>query len=269
MKPATATTIAILALALVSVQARSAILVEMQDREGLSRIYSEGDKGRIEMSASDEFMIVDGKDNTMYMVMPSQRTILDMRDMLSSEAATGNGGETKLKRKGSGPSIAGYGTVEYVITVGDRNCQTVYGSRPAMEKSGMKHILSMFEKMALQAHAMAAQFDMGNDSCTAADTLVSRQLAEIGMPMRVKDEEGTVISEVLRIDANATLPPDAFALPADYERQNMAQMQQQMREQMPAAQEMMKQMQESGNLPPEAIEHMQRMQEMMKQHQQP
>ena len=267
MKPVTATTIAILAL--MSVQAESAVMVEMQDSEGLSRIYSEGGKGRIEMSASDEFMLVDSKENTMYMVMPSQRTILDMRDMLSSEAASGNGGETKLKRNGSGPSIAGYETVEYVITTGDRTCQTVYGSRPAMEKSGMKHILSLFQKMALQAHAMATQFDMGNDPCTAADTLVTRQLAEIGMPMRVKDEEGTVISEVLRIDTNAALPPDAFALPADYEVQNMAQMQQQMREQMPAVQEMMKQMQESGNLPPEAIEQMQRMQEMMKQHQQP
>jgi hypothetical protein len=267
MKPVTATTIAILAL--MSIQAESAVMVEMQDSEGLSRIYSEGGKGRIEMSASDDFMLVDGTENTMYMVMPSQRTILDMGGTLSGEPATGSGGETKLTRNGNGPSIAGYETVEYVITAGDRTCQTVYGSRPAMEESGMKHILSMFQKMALQAHAMATQFGMGNDPCTAADTLVTQQLAEIGMPMRVKDEEGTIISEVLRIDAKATLPPDAFALPADYERQDMAQMQQQMREQMPPIQEMMKQMQESGDLPPEAIEHMQRMQEMMKQHPQP
>ena len=267
MKPVPTTTFALLAL--LSVQAESAMMVEMQDSEGVSRIYSEGGKGRIEMSASGDFMLVDSKENTAYVVMPSERTILDMRDMLNSPTSTGVGGETKLKRKGSGPEIAGYKTVEYLITAGERNCQTVYGSRPAMEKSGMQHIFSVFRKMALQAHAMATQFGMDNDPCTAADTVVTQQAAEIGMPMRVKDEAGTVISEVLRIDTNATLPPDAFALPGDYEVQNMAQMQEQMREQMPPIEDMMKQMQESGNLPPEAMEHMQRMQEMMKQHQQP
>ena len=265
MKPVPATTFALLAL--LSLHAESAVMIEMQDSEGVSRIYSDGQRGRIEMSGRDDFMLIDSKENTAYMVIPSQRTVLDMRDMLNSQATTSNGGKAKLTRQGSGPEIAGYKTVEYLVTAGDRNCQTVYGSRSAMEKSGVEDIVSVFQKMALQAHAMATQFGMGNDPCTAADALVAQQAAEIGMPMRVKDEAGAVISEVLRINTDATLPPDAFGLPDDYEVQNMAQMQQQMREQMPPIEDMMKQMQESGNLPPEAVEHMQRMQEMMKQHQ--
>ena len=77
------------------------------------------------------------------------------------------------------------------------------------------------------------------------------------MPMRVQSANGKLVSEIVRIEKNAKLPPNAFTVPAGYQVEDAGQLMQQM----PDMQEMMQQMPQGGQLPPEAVERLRKMQQ--------
>lgn len=135
----------------------------------------------------------------------------------------------------------------------------------------MGHIFGAMQKMMAQAQSYAKAFNSNTEPCKMADRRITGKIQEIGMPLRAMDKNGALESEVTRIEKNAKLPPGAFSFPNNYEVQNVAQMQrgaqQQMQRQMPQMEQMLKQMQESGNLPPEAMEQLERARKMMQQQQ--
>jgi hypothetical protein len=83
-------------------------------------------------------------------------------------------------------------------------------------------------------------FSPNIDPCQRAATRFSDHAEDIGVPLRVTTGDGQLVSEVVRIEKNARLPPNAFAIPAGYQMQNTGQMMRQV----PNLQDMMQQMQE-------------------------
>lgn len=248
---------------LASADGFSAVMIEMKDSEGMSRIYAEGPEGRMEMASGNEYMVINGKDNTFYLVSPDDKSVMDMSGFLNDAPGTRSGSPVKseLKRRGDGPEIAGYDTVEYEMLANGKSCGVVFGSKDALEK--VNEFAEVFAKMAARGSAMAAQFGVTQDPCIAAADESPEALKKTGFPMRSLDENGALLNEVVRIDTDAKLPANAFTIPPDYARRDMAQMQrdgqQQMQEYMPQMEQMMKQMQESGELPPGAREQMEQM----------
>jgi hypothetical protein len=212
-------------------------------------------------------MVINGEDNTYYLVNPDERSVMDLSGFLNSSAGTGTGSSvtTELKRKGNGPRIAGYDTVEYEMLADDRSCGVIFGSQAALKK--VDEFAEVFSKMAARGSAVASQFGVPQDPCIAAAGQSPEMLKRTGLPLRSLDKNGALQNEVIRIDTNAQLPANAFSVPPDYARQDMAQMQRearhQMQESIPQMEQMMKQMQQSGELPPGAMEQME---QMMKRH---
>jgi hypothetical protein len=98
----------------------------------------------------------------------------------------------------------------------------------------------MMERMASQAQAVANACTSSTDPCQQADHKLGEKVQSVGAPMRVLDPGGALVSEITRIDRNATLPPNAFAVPAGYRVQNASQMLQLL----PGAQQLMQQIQQ-------------------------
>jgi hypothetical protein len=243
--------------------AQAATLMEIRDAQGLTRVYTAGGKSRIEAPDEQGYMVIDSNRRSMIAVMPKERKVLDMSEALDMDAAAppANAPRASFAKKGSGPTVAGYPTTEYGYSMAGKACGTLYTSTQVLKDTDLDQVLETMSRMAEQAGAMAATINTSRDPCQHADSQLVRHVQTIGAPLKVLDNQGRVISEVQRIDKNAALPPDAFAIPAGYEVQNTGRMM----KQMPKIQNMMQQMQESGQLPPEAL---QQMQEMMQQYQQ-
>lgn len=250
----------------------AASLVEIRDQYSVSKIYVEGQKGRMESGDDSGYLLIDG--GNVYSVMPEQQMVMEMSG--SPQGSAAGGGQpvvaAKLIREGSGPKIAGYATDKYRYTANGQSCGTLFTSKAAMQDAGMEHMLATIRKIAQQAGQMAAQFRGGMRPCEMADQQLMERVKDVGMPLRTLDANGQVESEVLRVVKQAKLPPNAFTYPKNFQVRNMAQMQQQaqqqMRSNMPNLEEMMKQMPQDGSLPPQAQEQMRKMQEMMKRYQQ-
>lgn len=251
------------ALLTLSLPGHSAVMIEMKDSQGMSRIYADGARGHMEMSGGNEYMVINGNDNTYYMVSPDEKSVMDMSGFMQNAPASGPKGsvKTELNRKGKGPEIAGYSTIEYDMLANGKHCGVIFGSRDALDE--VNEFAEVFSKMAARGSEMASQFGMPQDPCVAAAAESPEMLKKTGLPMRSLDENGVLQNEVVRIDTHAKLPENAFRIPPDYQRQDMAQMQreaqEQMQQYMPQMEQMMKQMQQSGELPPGAMEQMEQM----------
>jgi hypothetical protein len=85
-------------------------------------------------------------------------------------------------------------------------------------------------------------FTTSSDPCQHADQKLGEKVQSVGAPMRVLDPAGALVSEITRIDRNASLPANAFAIPADYRVQNASQMLQLL----PGVQQFMQQIQQQA-----------------------
>ncbi|MFQ5644912.1 MAG: DUF4412 domain-containing protein [Thiogranum sp.] len=226
--------------------AQAATLVEIRGGGDITKIYQEGAKSRMEMPGERGYMVIDSDEQTMHMVIPGQRMVMDMSDTLKN--APDSTGETSIdiSKQGSGPRIAGYKTTRYSYSADNRNCGTLFTSPEAMQDAGMSEVFEMMERMSSQAESMMSAFKQNADPCERSGSQLTRRLKDIGAPLRVMDAKGTVVSEVLRIDKKAELPANAFVIPADYQVQNTHKMMQGIQRQMqnmPDMQKMMEQMQ--------------------------
>ena len=221
--------------------AQAATLVEVKHAEGLSRLYREGPAARMEMPGERGFVLMDSSRQTLFVVMPEQRMALDLSDTLNSDASRADSPvNATFSKEGGGPTIAGYRTYRYSYTVQGTRCGTVFASKEALEHAGMQDLFAMMERMASQAQAVASAFTSTTDPCQQADHKLGEKVQSVGAPMRVLDPGGAVVSEITRIDRNAALPPNAFAIPAGYRVQNASQM----LELLPGAQQLMQQIQQ-------------------------
>jgi hypothetical protein len=86
---------------------------------------------------------------------------------------------------------------------------------------------------------MMMAFNARTDPCQRAGTRFSEHARDIGIPMRITMGKGQLISEIVRIEKETKLPPNAFTVPDGYQVLNTGQLLQQL----PNVQEMMQQMQ--------------------------
>jgi hypothetical protein len=221
--------------------AQAATLVEVKHTEGVSHIYRDGPAARMEMPGQSSFVVMNTAKQALFVVMPEQQMALDMSDTLKSDAPGAAGGvQATFNKEGGGPTIAGYRTQRYSYTVQGTQCGTVFASPEALEHAGMQELFTMMQRMAGQAQAVLSAFNTSTDPCQQADRRLGDKIQTIGAPMRVLDPRGTVVSEITRIDRNATAPENAFEVPSGYSIQNAAQM----LRMLPNVQQFMQQMQQ-------------------------
>ena len=261
---------------------QAATVIEVQSSNDLATVVTDGQFARMNMSGS-EYVIVDYKKQTVKVVNPQKQEVMLLA---ADKTATGNNGplvRTAINKLGAGIKVAGYPTQKYSYSANGRPCGVIYGSRDVYQQQGIKELLDAMEVMIEQQRAALGGFASLIDDCTLADMNVNDHVKTIGVPMRT-EKNGRVETEIKSIKQDVAIAPDTFVIPASYKTltiqdplkaasQGMAnkppQMQRRNTQNMPPqAQEMMRQMQQSGRLTPEMMEQMRRNQEMMRQYQQ-
>lgn len=227
-------------LALVAFNCQAATLIEVKSPQGQSKVWRDGSMSRMD-TGDGGYVVVDSKAETMLVVMPKQRRVMDMSDLLKgSGPAGGNGIKVAFSKQGSGPAVAGYATTLYSYSADGKACGNVLASPKAMQDSGLQDALDMMQRMATRADALVSAFSSGSDPCQRAGTQLSEHAGRIGAPMRITSPDGRLVSEIVRIDKHASLPPGAFDIPEGYQVVNTGQMMRQL----PNLQNLMQQMQQ-------------------------
>lgn len=216
-----------------SLQANAATLVETEESDtGIQKMWIQGSKMRVDMGASGEYMLVDYSNKKIVIINPAKKEVMDVSDFASGGADVTQGLNVRVKHLGPGPSIAGYATQKYVLSVNGQTCSQTLVSQKALKDANLANLLEAMTR--IDFNPMGGQF---MSECDRADVLFAKRMKKLGMPLATVEQNGVVTDKVKRIVKNAPLPAGGFNLPSGYKKVSMQQkMQEAMGAGMPGAQ---------------------------------
>jgi len=233
--------IAITVSLLLTCQVHAATLIELKTPQGQGKVYRDAGHTRLE-NGDGSYVLIDSKAKTFLMVTPKERQVRDLSQLVNAPVGAQNKSPlaVRFKSLGAGPAIAGYKTTRYQYSANGKACGALLASKQALQDAALQDSFEMMERMGARADAMMQIFNKGTDPCQRAGTRFSEHFGAVGIPMRVSDVNGKLISEITRIDKKAALPPGAFTVPAGYRTLNTGEM----IRQLPNVQDIMRQMQQ-------------------------
>lgn len=258
----------------VSNAALADVQVNYKDITGAtSSMRSNGQKVRIDGGQMPGYLLVDGERGEFFIVDTGRKEIIKVTANEVGGAAEVGALNVSLKPRGGGEKIAGYATGRFDLIANGELCGTLYGSSELMENSDMRRMFEAMQGM----HKIARSMTIGMAPQLSACQRASGRMADLadtsGFVMRVIDDKGKQVFEVISVNTNAKVSADYYDLPSglkvvdmNEKMKTMSKQGQQMMKQMPNMEEIMQQMQQSGGeMTPEM---QQQLQQMMKQLQQ-
>ena len=192
-------------------EARSGSDGEVQDYT----MYVDGPDSRMGADGARQFVLMNWKDKTLYMVDTASKQATDMSMGLKQRAAAQKCPqpevEAVLEHLGAGPQLAGYATEHYVLKADGKACEEIFASKKAFGELGawLDNVREMEER---------DDEDVGRSKCDiAADKALD--LSEIGWPLKTITLRGPgkgQVEEVLRIEKDVSVPAGFFDVPAGY-----------------------------------------------------
>ena len=221
--------------------------------EGIDTVKIHGDWARMESAGEKDYQLFNLKTGKMHMVNTQEKTIMDIDLNKSGKPhKTTSLISVDIKKKGKGPKIAGYPTVEYTVTAGGQACGREFISSKAAKNSDIRKLMHASTKLvnldSLMPQGMATAVRAMQDPCDIAEQTLAEKSDSLGIPLKSIDRGGRVESETISIDTHAKLDPKLFAMPAGYKHTTM---QQEMGKAMNEMQQMMQ------NIPPEGQQFLQ------------
>ncbi|MDH3386358.1 MAG: hypothetical protein OEN02_00510 [Gammaproteobacteria bacterium] len=242
----------------------------------VSTISSNGQKARIENRTMPGFAIIDYANSQFMMVDTQRKQVMSMS--LESGRVSGADAtlDVSLDDKGGGPKIAGYATRKYEFTANGEACGTVYASRQLMSNGEIRAMFESMRGMQQMAGGVAGSMRGLLPPCQRANLQLADAMGSSGVPMRIIDAGGKVISEVLSVDTDKNIDGSHYQLPAgmpivsmDEQMNQAAGQMQEMMKNMPDMNQMMEQMQQGGGqMTEEMQQQMEKLQQMLQQMQQ-
>lgn len=282
-----------LSLLLCTGQVAAGTIIEIQSNGEHSTMITEGNQTRLNMS-SHEYVIIDNRKHEVKVVDQQRHQVMVLNVAATDKTAanSNNGVTVSLRKMGAGQNVAGYKTQKFEYIANGKHCGVILASKQAYQEKGIKDFLAAMESMVKKQRMALGGFAGFVDDCTLADMQMTEQVRKMGLPMQTL-KNGVVETEIKSIKVNVRLPADTFSIPASYTNITMEEkikqatgmsgfqptgqqgarpgMQQPGTQQpgMQQIQEMMRQMQQSGQITPEMMEQMRHSQQMMQQYQQP
>lgn len=250
------------------------VQIKYEDATGAtSTMRSNGQKVRINDGKMPGYMLVDGSSGEFFMVDKKRKEIIRVSaDDAGSTVEVGTL-SVSLKPRGGGEKIAGYATRQYDLIANGKVCGTLYGSTELWNNRDMRRMFESMQGMHKISRSMMAGMAPMLTACQRANARMGDLADTSGFVMRVIDDQGKQVFEVVSVDTDKSVASDYYDLPAGMKVIDMndkmkaaSKQGQQMMQQMPDMDELMKQIQQSGGeMTPEM---QQQLQDMMKQLQQ-
>lgn len=210
--------VCLLGLFIISHTASAAIVIDVVSKGNTGRVMSDGHRARLDLPGEDGYMLMDYQSGRMLMVSPSVQQVIDLGNAGSREPVDANAAGIELRPLGHGPKIAGFTTVQFSLVASGQNCGVVFGSDEAMHLRGINQLFDALQSMLESQRNALGSFAAFIDSCTLASMNMAAHAGFTGMPMRMLDVNGKLLSEVRQINTGAEIPLSAFAVPPGYER---------------------------------------------------
>ena len=193
---------------------KKVVIEEMQGSAGKQR------PGRVLMNNGDFYMIDEERNEIM-------KTSIGQ-----DGAAAGNAGvSVNLKDLGGGPKIANYATRKQELIANGESCGIIYTSRQLLKDKGVRAIIESMRAMQQFSRSMRKGMNNMMSVCDRAEMQLAEIIESSGVPMRIIDENGKQVSEVLAVDTNKKFPRDHYKLPPGMEVVDMSQRMKQMEQQ--------------------------------------
>ncbi len=266
-----------LAFLVISSLASADTVIEFKYSDTKSQFLTNGQMARINSRGTDDYKLVNFKTSTIYSVTPADKQVTN----LSSSIPTISGVKAPavrlgIKPAGTGPVIAGYNTNRYRLSANGENCGTLFASKDAIKGSTIENMFGTLKTMADSHLESLGGFAIMVPACQLARLQLVEKLQYIGAPMRVLDKEGKIDTEITSIIKNASVDPHNYSFPANYRKVSMDEKIDQVLSSSSTQTEhkpknraelrrMMRDLQRSGKMTPEAREQMRQYREMMRQ----
>jgi len=234
---------------------------------------SNGPKVRIDGGRTQGYMLVDSATGDFFLVDNERKEILRVAaDEVRGTVEVGalNVG---LKPRGGGEKVAGYKTGRYDLIANGELCGTLYGSSELIENGNIRRMFMAMQGLHKITRSLVAGMTPMLTACQRANARMADLVDSSGFVMRVIDEQGRKVFEVISVDTDKQVDAGYYDLPSDMKivdmNEKMKQVSkqgQQMLQQVPNMEQMMKQTQQNGGaMTPEMRQQLQQMMEQLQQ----
>lgn len=189
-----------------------------------ARVLISDDMARIDRSGSDVYMLLDLERRQAFAIDDAERYAMDMQSPMPKRPEHGELNLAQVpppmirfERGGAGPTIAGYATVHYRVTVGGQHCFDEYLAPAALDVPAIRRFIgTMSASTHDEERRVLIQLTNPERLCEAAEDLIDDHYPRLGIPLRTLDAERRVIHRVIRIDLDVEHDPALMRVPADY-----------------------------------------------------
>jgi len=214
-------------------------------------------------SANGVFLIVDPERNEAIRATPVEADGVEEDARLS----------ITLKPRGVGEDIAGYGTGRFDLISNGIQCGMLNGSSELMQNQDLRHMFEAMQGMHKMMRSLSAGMAGLLTECQRATSRLADLVDTAGFILRVVDDKGELLFEVLSVSTDVKLADDYYALPAGMKIVDMSekteqaiQKGQKVIQQMPDMEQMMQQIQQNGGqIDAETQQQLKQMMEQMQQ----
>lgn len=254
--------------------ARADVQIKFKNVKGsTSTISSNEHKVRINGAQMSGYVLVDSATGEFFMVDPERKEIIRATPVEIERDAQDERLSVSLRPRGAGDEIAGYSTGRFDLISNGIQCGRVNGSSELVSNRDLQHMFKAMQGMHKMMRSLMAGMAGLLTECQRATSRLSDLVDTAGFVMRVVDDKGELLFEVLSVDSSIKLADDYYALPADMTVVNMnekveqaLQKGQQIIQQAPDMDQMMQQFQQNGGeINEETKQQMQQMMEQMQQ----
>ena len=266
-------TLSLVALTLCA-NALADVQIAVKDGFGNNSLFSSnGQLVRIEGQQVPGFIIIDYAKDEFFMV-DSKRNEITKASLGKLDAANEAAKlSLSLNDKGGGQKIAGYDTRKFEMVANSEPCGAVYASRELLENNDVRAIFEAMRSMQQFSRRLMGGMSGILPVCQRANMQMADAIESSGAPLRVVDNNGKMLSEVLSVDIDKEFGSKHYELPPGMEIVDMsekmnqaAQQNQQMMESMPDMDALMQQLQQEDGQMTEEMQ--QRLKQLLQQQQQ-
>ena len=240
------------------------------DKGGISTISSNGKKVRINDAQMSGYVLVDSSSGEFFMIDPKRKEIIRATPVEIEGVEEDERLGISLKPRGGGEEIAGYGTGRFDLISNGIQCGILNGSSELMQNPDLRNMFKAMQGMHKMMRSLMAGMAGLLTECQRATSRLSDLVDTAGFVMRVVDDKGKLLFEVLSVDSSIKLAGDYYALPADMTVVNMnekvgqaLQKGQEIIQQVPDMDQMMQQ--NGGQIDEQTQQQMKQMMEQMQE----
>jgi hypothetical protein len=247
------------------------VQIKFEDlKGGTSTISSNGQKVRINGAKMPGYVLVESVTGAYFMVDPKRNEAIMATPVEIAGVEEDARLSISLKPRGAGEEIAGYGTGRYDLISNGIQCGILNGSSELMQNRDLRHMFEAMQGMHKMMRSLNAGMAGLLTECQRATSRLADLVDTAGFIMRVVDDKGELLFEVLSVSTDVKLADDYYALPAGMKVVDMSekaeqaiQKGQEIIQQVPDMEQMMQQ--NGGQIDEETQPQMKQMMKQMQQ----